>query len=126
MQSKHNKQLVPFAKQLRKEMTKEERHLWYDFLKQLPLTINRQKVIGPYIADFYCAKANLIIEIDDAKNELVQCINDILRKHGLNCYLIEPMFARLYSQIKASAQNELAQAKAQMGAAEAAPTIQND
>ena len=37
MQSKHNKQLVPFAKQLRKEMTKEERHLWYDFLRTYPV-----------------------------------------------------------------------------------------
>ena len=56
----------------------------------------------------------LIIELDEAKRELVQCVNDILQKHGLNCYLIEPAFAELYSQIKISAQNELAQAKAQV------------
>ena len=56
---------------------------------------------------------NLIIEIDDAKNELAQCINDILRKHGLNCYLIEPVFAELYAQVKATAKQELAQARAQ-------------
>ena len=56
----------------------------------------------------------LIIEMDEAKQELTQCVNDILRKHGLNCYLIEPMFAELYAQVKASAQNELAQARAQM------------
>ena len=56
----------------------------------------------------------LIIELDEAKRELVQCVNDILQKHGLNCYLIEPTFAELYSQIKISAQNELAQAKAQV------------
>jgi hypothetical protein len=63
----------------------------------------------------------LILEMDEAKRELVQCVNDILQKHGLNCYLIEPMFAELYAQIKATAQNELMQARAQMGAATAAP-----
>ena len=40
-------------------MTKEERRLWYDFLKQLPVTVNRQKVIGHYIVDFYCASLSL-------------------------------------------------------------------
>ena len=49
-------------------MTKEERHLWYDFLKELPITINRQKVIGNYIVDFYCAKANLVIELDGSQH----------------------------------------------------------
>ena len=38
-------------------MTDEEKHLWYDFLKQLPVTVHRQKIFGNYIADFYCAKA---------------------------------------------------------------------
>ena len=60
MQSKHNRQLVPFAKQLRKEMTKEERHLWYDFLKAYPVRFFRQKVLGKYIADFYSAQAKLV------------------------------------------------------------------
>lgn len=68
----------------------------------------------------------IILEMDEAKRELVQCVNDILQRHGLNCYLIEPMVAELHSQIKASAQQELAQARAQMGAANAAPTTQND
>ncbi len=45
-------------------MTKEERHLWYDFLKDLPITFNRQKVIGNYIVDFYCASAKLVVELD--------------------------------------------------------------
>ena len=56
----------------------------------------------------------IILEMDEAKQELVQCVNDILSRHRLSCYLIEPMFAELYAQIKASAQNELAQARAQM------------
>lgn len=49
-------------------MTKEERHLWYDFLKDLPFNFNRQKVIGSYIADFYCASAKLIIELDGSQH----------------------------------------------------------
>ena len=62
MQSKHNKQFVPFAKQLRKEMTKEERHLWYDFLRTYPVRFSRQKILGKYIADFYSAEAKIVIE----------------------------------------------------------------
>ena len=49
-------------------MTKEERHLWYDFLKGLPETVNRQKVIGKYIVDFYCASAKIVIEIDGSQH----------------------------------------------------------
>ncbi len=64
MDRKHNKSLVPQAKQLRNNMTKEERHLWYDFLKDYPIRFNRQKVLGKYIADFYCHKANLVVELD--------------------------------------------------------------
>ena len=68
MQSKHNKQLVPLAKQLRKEMTKEERHLWYDFLRCYPVRFSRQKVLGKYIADFYSAEAKLVIELDGSQH----------------------------------------------------------
>lgn len=55
---------IEFARKLRKEMTPWERKLWYCFLKEYPLRFQRQKAIGHYIADFYCAKANLIIELD--------------------------------------------------------------
>ena len=68
MQRKHNKQLVPFAKQLRKEMTKEERHLWYDFLRTYPVRFSRQKVLGKYIADFYSAEIKLVIELDGSQH----------------------------------------------------------
>ena len=61
---KHNKDIVPAAKMLRKNMTKEEKHLWYDFLRQYPIRFYRQKVLGKYIADFYCAEAKLVIELD--------------------------------------------------------------
>lgn len=67
MQSKHNKQLIPLAKQLRKEMTKEERHLWYDFLRSYPVRFSRQKVLGKYIADFYSAEAKLVIKLDGSQ-----------------------------------------------------------
>lgn len=49
-------------------MTKEERHLWYDFLKKLPVTVNRQKVIGNYIVDFFCADARIVIELDGSQH----------------------------------------------------------
>ena len=68
MQRKYNKQLVPFAKQLRREMTKEERHLWYDFLRSYPVRFSRQKVLGKYIADFYRAEAKLVIELDGSQH----------------------------------------------------------
>ena len=68
MNHTNNPAHTPYAQKLRREMTKEERHLWYDFLKTLPATVNRQKVIGPYIVDFYCAGANLIIELDGSQH----------------------------------------------------------
>ena len=64
MQRKHNKDIVPTAKMLRKNMTKEEKHLWYDFLRTYHVRFSRQKVLGRYIADFYCAEAKLVIELD--------------------------------------------------------------
>ena len=64
MQRKHNKDIVSTAKALRKNMTKEERRLWYDFLRTYPIRFLRQKVLGNYIVDFYCARAKLVIELD--------------------------------------------------------------
>ena len=55
MNKLHNPKLSGNAQRLRREMTKEERHLWYDFLKTLPVTVHRQKVLGPYIVDFHIA-----------------------------------------------------------------------
>ena len=68
MERKHNKRIVPAAKALRKNMTSEERRLWYDFLRDYPLRFSRQKVLGKYIVDFYCAKANLVIELDGSQH----------------------------------------------------------
>lgn len=66
----HNKKLVPFAQELRHNMTNEERKLWYLFLKRLPITVNRQKNIGNYIVDFYIHKFSLVIEIDGRQHRL--------------------------------------------------------
>lgn len=68
MNETNNPKLRPYAQRLRREMTKEERHLWYDCLKQLKETVNRQHVIGPYIVDFYCASAKLVIELDGTQH----------------------------------------------------------
>ena len=68
MNINHNPALRPNAQALRRNMTKEERHLWYDFLKGLPVTFNRQKVMGKYIVDFYCASARLVIELDGSQH----------------------------------------------------------
>ena len=65
---KHNKNLVSFSRELRKNMTKEERHLWYDFLRAYPIRFIRQKIIGNYILDFYCAKAKIVIELDGSQH----------------------------------------------------------
>ena len=65
---KHNPNLVGNAKALRKEMTPEERHLWYDFLRTYPVRFLRQKVLGSYIVDFYCAQAKLVIELDGSQH----------------------------------------------------------
>ena len=65
---RHNPKLLPNARKLRKEMTKEEKHLWYDFLREHPLTFKRQQIIGHYIADFYCSKARLVIELDGTQH----------------------------------------------------------
>ncbi len=56
------------ARELRKNMTREESRLWYDFLKQLPVTVKRQELIGHYITDFYVPSAKLAIELDGTQH----------------------------------------------------------
>ena len=68
MDRKHNKAIIPLAQNLRKNMTKEERRLWYDFLRDYPIKFSRQKVFGKYIVDFYSAKAKIIIELDGSQH----------------------------------------------------------
>ena len=85
MNKTNNSKLTDNAKSLRKNMTKEERNLWYDFLKTLPITINRQKVIGNYIVDFYIASAKIVIELDGSQHYEDKGIeNDAKRDAFLN------------------------------------------
>ena len=56
--------LIPHAKELRKDATKQENHLWYDFLRTYPIRFQRQKTISGFIADFYCHQAKIVVEID--------------------------------------------------------------
>ena len=67
-----NKALLENAKELRKNMTRQERHLWYDFLRDYPVKIYRQKIIGNYIADFYCHSALLVIELDGSQHYMAE------------------------------------------------------
>ncbi len=65
-------------------MTKEERHLWYDFLRYCPIRFLKQKVIDNYIADFYCHAAGLVIELDGSQHyEPAGILKDTVRKHQI-------------------------------------------
>ena len=64
----YNKKLKATAQALRKNMTKEEAHLWYQFLCRYELRFRRQYMIGNYIADFYCHKARLVVELDGSQH----------------------------------------------------------
>ncbi len=64
----YNKNNIFYAKQLRKNATAEENHLWYDFLSKYEIRFQRQKAIDNFIADFYCHKAKLVIEIDGSQH----------------------------------------------------------
>ncbi len=87
---RHNKLLVPLAKNLRKDMTDEEKHLWYDFLRTYPVRFIRQKIIDGYIVDFYCAKAKLVIELDGSQHgEEKNAIKDSARDFELSKYDIK-------------------------------------
>ncbi len=81
----YNKSNIPLAKTLRKNMTPWERKLWYECLREYPIRLQRQKAIGVYIVDFYCAKARLVIELDGGGHYTEeQKIKDDLRTKYLN------------------------------------------
>ena len=68
MNRPRNRNLLQKARNLRKGMTKEERHLWYDFLRYCSPRFRRQEIIGNYIADFYCHEAQLVLELDGSQH----------------------------------------------------------
>ena len=63
-----DKRLRSYSTKLRNEATPQEKRLWYEFLRTYPVQINRQRIIGNYIVDFYCAKARLAIELDGSQH----------------------------------------------------------
>ena len=82
---KYYKENIPLAKVLRKNMTAQEKKLWYDFLRTYPIRFQRQKSIDKYIVDFYCAKAKLVIELDGSQHYEEQGENnDRVRTNRLN------------------------------------------
>lgn len=90
MNEKYNKNLVPNARKLRKNMTKEERKLWYDYLKNYPIRFRRQEIFGKYIVDFYCAKAKLVVELDGSQHfEDEGKANDEIRTKYLETYNVK-------------------------------------
>ena len=68
LQRKQDKKLQANAKNLRHHMTKEECHLWFDFLREYPVRFMRQKIVAGCIVDFYCAAAKLAIELDGSQH----------------------------------------------------------
>ena len=63
-----NKTLTTLSQNLRTNATKEENTLWYQYLRNYPVQFRRQCVFGPYIVDFYCAKALLVVELDGSQH----------------------------------------------------------
>ncbi len=75
------------ARALRKEMTREERRLWYDFLRDYPVRFMRQRPIDRYIVDFYCAKAKLVVELDGGQHYDPEALRyDAVRSQTLATY----------------------------------------
>ena len=65
---KKNNELLKVARILRRNMTRQEKHLWYDFLRYYPVKIYKQRIIDNFIADFYCHRARLVIELDGSQH----------------------------------------------------------
>ena len=87
--AKKNNELLGIAKILRRNMTRQEKHLWYDFLRDYPVKIYKQRIIDNFIADFYCHSARLIIELDGSQHYTNQgkandkARTEILERYGI-------------------------------------------
>ena len=68
MKTIKNNNLLESARLLRKNMTPEEKHLWYDFLQHYPIKIYKQRIVDNFIVDFYCHRARLVIELDGSQH----------------------------------------------------------
>ena len=84
---KKNNSLFDNAKELRRELTEQEKHLWYDFLRNYPIKVYKQRIIDSFIVDFYCHKAMLVIELDGSQHYTsVGKENDKARTKALEKY----------------------------------------
>ena len=87
---KKNNKLLNVARILRRNMTRQEKHLWYDFLRYYPVKIYKQRIIDNFIADFYCHSARLIIELDGSHHYTNQgkahdaARTEILKRYGID------------------------------------------
>lgn len=90
MRRKHNPKLTGRAKELRKNMTPEERKLWYDYLRTYPIRFLRQKIIDGYIVDFYCTSAKIAVELDGSQHNSAEGREyDAVRDKILNAWDIQ-------------------------------------
>ena len=90
MSLSYNKKLIPIAKDLRNNATRQENHLWYDFLRTYPIRFQRQKTIDEFVVDFYCHKAGLVIELDGSQHYTDNgIISDERRTQILNKYNLD-------------------------------------
>jgi very-short-patch-repair endonuclease len=84
-----NGELLDIAKILRRNMTRQEKRLWYDFLRHYPEKIYKQRVVDNFVADFYCHRARLVIELDGAQHYMPEVRSydenrtKVLEKYGL-------------------------------------------
>ncbi len=89
MSLKYDGKLINNARELRKNMTRQEKHLWYDFLSSYPIRFQRQKTIDKYIVDFYCHRVKLVVELDGSQHyeeEAIEYDNqrtEVLKAFGL-------------------------------------------
>ena len=94
MPLKYNGKNISLAKNLRKNATPEENHLWYDFLRNHPARFTRQKVLGKYIADFYSSRAKLVIELDGTQHfkpdarEYDKQRTEFIEEYGITVYRV--------------------------------------
>lgn len=84
---RHSKRLTRISQTLRRNMTKEEKHLWYDYFKLLDITVHRQYVIEDYVADFYIPCANIVVELDGSQHyEPSMVLKDAVRTERMERY----------------------------------------
>lgn len=86
----YNRHMLEQVRCLRREMTRQEKHLWHDFLKLYPVKFYRQRSVDRYIVDFYCSAAKLVIELDGAQHytkdgkQYDSIRTDVLERYGLS------------------------------------------